>query len=342
VKAITITKHGGRDVLAVNDVPDPEPGTGEVRIKVEAAGLNFAEVMARQGLYPDAPKPPCVVGYEAAGVVDAVGEGVRDRGVGDRVLALTKFGGHQELVCVPELQAAPMPENMDFETAAAIPVVYLTAYHMLFRVAGLKPGMSILVHMAAGGVGIAVTQLAKTVADVTIYGTASPQKHDLIRAIGCDHPIDYRSLDYAAEVRRMTDGRGVDIVLDPLGGADWRKGYDLLAPAGHLCAFGFANAASGPKRRILPLIKQVIKIPRFNPMKFMNDNRAVSGVNMGHLWDETGLLREELDAVLALYEQDKVHPRIDSRFYFSEAAEAHAQLEQRKNIGKVVLQPDPS
>ncbi len=249
MRAVWITRPGGPDALEVRETPDPEPGPGQVRIRVHAAGLNFAEVMAAQGLYPDAPKRPCVVGYEVAGEVDALGDGASEPAVGSRVVALTQFGGHADVVCVPAGQVLPIPDSMSFEEAAAIPVNYITAYHMLFRVASIRPGERVLVHMAAGGVGMAVLQLCRTVADTEVFGTASAAKHEALRAEGCAHPIDYRTTDYAAEVRRLTGGEGVDIVLDALGGSDWRKGMKLLRPCGRLVAFGFANMASGQRRR---------------------------------------------------------------------------------------------
>src|SRR3954454_6059715 len=250
MRAVVITKHGPPEVLQVQERPDPALGAGQVRVDVAAAGLNFAEVMARQGLYPDAPKPPCVVGYEVAGVVDAVGPGVDGDAVGRRGLALVRFGGHAELVCAPAAQVVELPETLGFEEAAAIPVNYLTAYHMLFRVANLRAGDRVLVHMAAGGVGIAVLQLCRTVADVVTFGTASAGKHDVLRAEGCTHPIDYRTEDYAARVRDLTGGEGVDLILDPLGGRDWKRGLRLLRPVGHLIAFGFANLAGGERRNV--------------------------------------------------------------------------------------------
>src|SRR6185369_11283348 len=212
----------------------------------KACGLNFAELMAREGLYPDAPKLPCVVGYEAAGVVDAVGEGVTEVREGARVVALTRFGGHAEAVCVPRVQAHLLPDGMSFEEAAALPVVYLTAYHVLFRVAALRPGARVLVHMAGGGVGLAALQLCRTVPNVVVFGTASEAKHRFLREQGFDHLIDYRTADYATEVKRMSNGDGgLDLVLDPLGGDDWKKGYDLLRPTGMLVAYGFANMSVG-------------------------------------------------------------------------------------------------
>lgn len=340
MKAIWIARHGGPNVLELRTTPDPAPGPGEVRIRVKAVGLNFAEVMARQGLYPDAPKPPCIVGYEGAGEIDELGSGVTGFSVGDRVLFMKKFGAHADVVTVPANQAFRMPAAMDFVTAAALPVVYLTAYHMLFRIARIRGGEHVLVHMAAGGVGTAALQLCRTVPGVVTYGTASAKKHDAVREHGCHHPIDYRSLDYADEVRRLTSGRGVDVVLDPLGGADWKKGYSLLAPAGMLIAFGMANVNTGGKRRLFHVLGTVARVPRFSPMKLMNDNRAVAGVNMGHLFGELPMLTGEMAELMALYEAGKIAPLISATYPFSRVSEAHADLEYGKNVGKVVLVPD--
>lgn len=337
MRALVITRHGGPEVLAVQEVPTPSPGPGEVRVAVHAAGLNFADVMARQGLYPDAPPPPCTVGYECSGVIDAVGDGVSAGRVGERVIALTRFHGHAEAVCVPAAQALTMPAEMTFAQAAALPVVYITAYHMLFRVAHLRPGMKVLVHMAGGGVGTAALQLCRTVPGVTTFGTASASKHEAIRAEGCDHPIDYRTKDYADEVRRLTDGRGVDLVLDPLGGRDWKKGIGLLRPAGMLIAFGFANMASGETRSYLHIAREGLQVPVFTPLGLMDTNRAVAGVNIGHLWGELDLLSEEMRALVELFVAKKITPRIDAEIPFERAAEAHARLTGRQNVGKVVL-----
>jgi len=339
MRAIWITKSGGPKALQVREAADPQPEPGEVRVRVAAAGLCFADVMATQGLYPDAPKPPCVVGYEVAGVVDALGQGVAGPAVGSRVLALTHFGGHADLVCVAAQRVLEIPTGMSFEQAAAVPVNYLTAYHMLFRVANVRPGERLLLHMAAGGIGIAVLQLSRTVEGLTVFGTASAAKHDVLRNEGCAHPIDYHTADYAAEVRRVTGGMGVDVVLDPLGGRDWRKGLKLLRPGGRLVAFGFANLASGQRRHPFRIATQLLGVPRITPLQLMDHNRAISGVNIGHLWGEVAMLRDELKAVLALWEADTVKPRIDAVYPFAEAAAAQRRILNRQNVGKVVLTP---
>jgi NADPH:quinone reductase-like Zn-dependent oxidoreductase len=369
MRAVWITRAGGPEVLKVRETRDPVPRPDEVRIRVHAAGLNFAEVMARQGLYPDAPKPPCVVGYEVSGVIDAVGSAVTGAvgsavtgaegsaaigavgsgavdaaggsglAVGQRVLALTRFGGHAETVCVPAAQVLEMPSGMDFPEAAAIPVNYATAYHMLFRVANLRPGQRVLVHMAAGGVGIAVLQLCRTVPDVVSFGTASAAKHEVLRAEGCRYPIDYHTEDYRARVRELTGNEGVDLVLDPLGGRDWKTGLSLLRPAGHLVAYGFSNMAKGQRRSITNMARQAAGVPLLTPLGLMDRNHTVSGVNLGHLWGQAALVREELAALLALWHQGAIKPRIDSVFPFAEAARAHERITGRHNVGKVVLVP---
>jgi NADPH:quinone reductase-like Zn-dependent oxidoreductase len=339
MRAVWITRHGDLDVLAVRETPTPEPKAGEVRVRVAFAGLNFADVSARKGLYPDAPPPPCVVGYEASGVVEKLGEGVTSPAIGTRVMAMIRFGAQADHVVIPASQAVPVPDAMSLEAAAALPVNYLTAYHILFRVAPLRPGARVLIHMAAGGVGTAALQLCRTVPDVVTFGTASASKHEHLRAMGCTYPIDYRSTDYEPEVRRLTDGRGVDIVLDALGGNDLRKGYRLLRAAGHLVAYGFASAQGPGGRSLLKLAKAMVQTPIFHPIPLMNANRTVSGVNLGHLWHEQEMLLDEMKALMALFERGAIEPVIDSVHDFDHARDAHERIELGRNVGKVLLKP---
>ncbi|HXZ14635.1 MAG TPA: alcohol dehydrogenase catalytic domain-containing protein, partial [Roseiarcus sp.] len=210
MRAIWTTGHGGPEVLEVREAPDPRPAAGEIGIKVEAAGLNFSDVLARIGFYPAAPKPPCVLGYEVAGVVDATGPGAEGFAPGDRVVAMTKFGGHADMVCVSARSSVKLPDDVAFETAAALPVNYLTAGYMTRRVAGVRAGDTVLVHAAAGGVGQALLQFCRIVGGVRVLGTASASKHDVLCRNGCAEAIDYRSKDYVAEARRLTGGEGVD------------------------------------------------------------------------------------------------------------------------------------
>ena len=216
MRAVVITRHGPPEVLQVQEMPDPPVGPGEVRIAVKAAGINFADTLARIGLYPDAPKLPCVVGYEVAGEIESVGEGVDSHKVGDRVVAGTRFNGQAELVTVAADMAFPLPKKMSFEEGAAFPVNYATAYAALVIMGGLKKDERVLIHAAAGGVGTAATQVAKGIG-AEIFGTASASKHDAIREQGVEHAIDYRSMDFEQEVRRITGGGGLDVVMDALG-----------------------------------------------------------------------------------------------------------------------------
>ena len=333
MKALWLVKRGNWEI---RETPVPQPEPGQVRIAVRASGLNFAELMASQGLYPDAPKLPAILGYEIAGQIDAVGDGADASRVGERVVAFTHFGGHAQLCCVASQYALPIPAMMSFEAAATLPVTYLTAYHMLFFAANLRAGETVLVQMAAGGVGTAVLQLCRTVADVTTFGTASAGKHQVLRENGCSHPIDYHAVDYAAEVRRLTDGRGVDVVLDPLGSRDTRKGYQLLRAGGRIIVYGFANLQ---RRRFSPIrvLGQLARVPRFSPLRLMNENRGVIGVQMGRLLGRADLLRGEMRALLALFEQGKIAPVIDCVLPLESGAKGYDRIASGQNVGKVVI-----
>ena len=333
MKALWLVKHGRWEV---RPTPEPQPEADEVRIAVRATGLNFAELMASQGLYPDAPKLPAILGYEVAGIIDAVGDRVDAARIGERVVGMTHFGGHAQYACVPSTFALAVPSAVSYEEAAALPVTYLTAYHLLFFAANLRPGESVLVQMAAGGVGTAVLQLCRTVEDVTTFGTASTGKHGALRDNGCTYAIDYHAADYAAEVLRLTQGRGVDIALDPLGGRDTLKAYRLLRPGGRIVVYGFANLQRR-RRNLLHVIGQVVRVPRFSPLQLMADNRGVIGVNIGRLSDRADLLLGEMQAILALYEQGKIAPVIDRVLPLEHAAEGYAYLASGSNVGKIIL-----
>src|SRR5437764_9082304 len=258
MRAVVIPKHGGPEVLEVQERPDPPVGAGEVRIAVKASGINFADTMARTGLYPDAPKLPSVVGYEVAGEVESVGDGVSDFKAGDRVLAGTRFGGYAELVTVRGAMVYPLPKGLSFEQGAAFPVNYSTAEAGLRVMGGLTEGERVLIHAAAGGVGIAATQIAK-LHKAEIFGTASASKHEAIAAQGVDHPIDYRNKDFAEEVMRLTGGEGVDVIMDAIGPTSFRKDYGILRPGGRLIMYGAAELQTGDTRNLAKVLPKVLK-----------------------------------------------------------------------------------
>jgi NADPH:quinone reductase-like Zn-dependent oxidoreductase len=225
--------------------------------------------------------------------------------------------------------------------AAAIPVNYLTAYQMLFAMGRIQSGDRVLIHQAAGGVGLAAIDLCRLVDGVETYGTASESKHAFVRERGLRHAIDYRTRDYEEEVRRLTGGRGVHLILDPIGGDSWRKGLRLLAPTGRLVCFGLSSAATSKERSLLAPFRALAKVPwlRVNPISLMNENHGVLGVNLGHMWDQVDVLRGWLEQILRWWTEGKVRPHVDRTFSFADAPAAHAYIQDRRNIGKVVLVP---
>jgi len=333
VRAVVITRHGPPEVLEVQERPAPErPRGDEVLVDVHAAGINFADTMARIGLYPDAPKPPSVVGYEVAGTVAAVGSGVEAVAEGDRVMAGRRFGGYAEQVLVKAADVVALPDALSFEQGAAIPVNYATAWAGLLRYGSLQPGERVLVHAAAGGVGIAATQIAKR-HGAEVYGTASPGKHEAIRGFGVDHALDYTRKGWERDLPPF------DLVMDAVGGRSFRTSYDLLRPGGRLVAFGASSVTSGEKRSYVTALRSVVRMPRFNLIKQMSESKAVIGLNMLRLWDEAGTLEPWIGALGALIEDGTIQPVVAQAFPFERAPEAHRFIAERRNVGKVVLTP---
>ena len=336
MKQVYITGYGGPEKLQLRESPDPKPKAGELRVRVRASGVNFADIMARKGLYPDAPKLPCVVGYEVSGVVDAVGPGIEGDWQGREVFALTRFGGYADTVVVPLQQVFDKPASLSHEQAAAIPVNYLTAWQLMVVVGSLSKDEAVLIHNAGSGVGLAAIDIGRHIG-ATLYGTASAGKHDFLRERGLHHPIDYRGADWSPELHRLTDGRGVELILDPLGGAHWKKSYKSLRHTGRLGMFGISSASDSGLIRPLAFLKIGLSLPWFNPVSLMNDNRAVFGVNLGHLWHENSKIRPWMETLLRGVAEGWVRPHVDKAFPLAQVGEAQSYIEARKNIGKVVL-----
>jgi NADPH:quinone reductase-like Zn-dependent oxidoreductase len=333
VRAVVITRHGPPEVLEVQERPDPRAGPGEVRVDVQATGINFADVMARMGLYPDAPKPPCVMGYEIAGTVGAVGEGVSDVAVGDRVMGGTRFNGHAEQVVIEASNAIPLPDDLTFVEGCAIPVNYLTAWVGLVDYGGLRAGERVLIHAAAGGVGTAAVQIAKR-QGAEVWGTASPGKHAALREQGVDHPLDYTRDGWERGVGKL------DLVMDALGGRSFRTSYELLRPGGRLVAYGASAFVSGERRNLLTAARTALRMPRFNLIKQMSESKAVIGLNMLRLWDEHGTLDRWTGPLRELMQEGAIRPVVAETFPFERAADAHRMIGERRNVGKVVLVPE--
>ena len=306
MREVVITKHGPPAVLEVRERADPPLGSGEVRIEVAAAGVNFADVLARVGLYPDAPKPPCVIGYEVAGTIVELGAGVSGLAEGQRVFAATKFGGYGSQVVAPAADVTALAEGLTFEQGAAIPVNYATAWAALIGYGNLQAGERVLIHSAAGGVGIAATQIAKRFG-AEVYGTASPAKHERITELGVDRALDYTASGWERGLPEF------DLVLDAIGGHSFRRSYEQL--------------------------RAVARMPRFNMIKQMSESKTVIGLNMLTLWKERGTLEPWIRPLRELLADGTVKPVVAGAFSFDDAGAAHTMISERRNVGKVVLVP---
>lgn len=338
MRAIVTTRNGNVDAMKVETRPDPVADKGQVLIRTKAAGLNFADILARQGLYPDGPRKPCVMGYEVSGIVEAVGAEVDQNLVGKPVIAMTRFGGQAELVATSAAQIFEKPEQLSFEQGAAIPVNYLTAWALLVVMGGLKSEESVLIHNAGGGVGLAALDIAKHIG-ATTYGTASASKHEFLKERGLNHAIDYRNQDWLPALMDLTDGRGVELVIDPLGGSSWKKSYRALRTTGRMGVFGISTASASGIKGKLRAAKALLQTPRFNPLGLMNRNKGVFGLNLGHMWREGEKVASWTREIMRGVQEGWIRPHVDRAFEFEQAADAHRYLEGRKNIGKVVLVP---
>ena len=336
MRAAVIPRHGAPDVFRIEERPVPEPGPGEVLIRVRAAGVNFADVLGRMGLYPDAPKLPYVPGYEVAGIVERAGVEAAGVAVGARVIAITAFNGYSEYITAPAWRVFPTPSSLSDIEAAGVAVTYLTAAIALHRMANVGPGETVLIHNAGGGVGIAAAQLA-TLRRARLIGTASIAKHAALTQFGFEHLIDYRTADVVADVKSLTGGRGVDVVLDPLGGDSFVDSYRLLAPLGRLVMFGVSSIAPSRTRDYVTIVRTLWTMPRFKAFSLINTNRGVFGLNVGHLWDARDQLAPLVKMLMQEFEGGRLKPLVAQTFPLERAADAHAYLQSRQNIGKVVL-----
>lgn len=334
---IVTTRRGGPEVLMAREAPEPRPEPGEVRVRTALAGINFADIMVRLGLYPGAPALPAVLGYELSGTIDATGQDVPPGRLGQRVAVLCNFGGYSERVCVPAVQAFPLPDDVTLEAAAALPVNYLTAFMMLRVLAPVQPGETVLVHGAAGGVGQAARQLAQ-MAGGHVLASASPRKHDLLREQGCRLVFDSQARAFADEVREATGGRGCDIALEPRHGRWIMESYRALAKGGRLVLHGFASAAEG-SGGALGALKTLAQVPwlGINPVRLMNDNKSLAGVNLGRMWDQIDRLQGWMRTLMQWLQAGEVAPRLDRLYPAEEAGAAQLRLQQRQNVGKVLL-----
>ena len=338
MRAVFLVRYGAaNEVFEIREVAAPAPGSGQVRIAVEAFGLNYADVVARHGLYRDAPPIPAVLGYEVVGRVDALGGDVAQPPVGQRVVALTRFGGYATSAVTDARAVVPIPDDMDAGVAAALPTQGGTAYYCAEEMVRLHSGDHVLVQAAAGGVGTLLVQLCKRRGAI-VYGTAgSDAKLQYLRELGVDHPINYRREDFADAVRRLRGSEGLDVVFDSIGGAAVRKGLRLLGAGGRLVCLGAAAHTRG-RLQAMRSLAFAASFGFAHPVGLMTASKSIIGVNMLRVADERPLvLMRCLQAVVALAVDGVLKPTVGGRFRVDRIAEAHAFLEGRESTGKVVV-----
>ena len=334
-KRVVITKAGGVKAVTTQPMNVPEPGPGEVRVKVAYAGINFADLLMRLGFYQPRPAYPFTPGYEASGVVDAIGEGAEGFFLGQRVVAAMRNGGQASYIISSTDRVIPLPEGINLRAAAATPVSYMTAHHMLHHLGHLKPTDSVLVHGGAGGVGTAALQLCAWAGVDKVWATSSKAKHHIIERYG-GRPIDRHNEDFQTIVLKETDGLGVDHILDPIGGDHLKASLSTLAEGGRLYTYGLSSAAPTSKRSLLKAMFALRKTPKFDPLRLMTRNRGVFGVHMG-TWENEAVMHQQLGRIVEGIQSGHLEPIIDAVFDAEDVQSAHQHLHDAKNIGKVLL-----
>lgn len=340
MRAIHIVRSGSpQSAFEVRDVATPVAGADELLVRVRATGVNFADILARQGIYPEAPPRPCVVGYEVSGVVEAAGGPEGEAWIGKEVLALTDFGGYAEAVKVDRHYVWEKPSALSFDEAAAIPLNYVTAWGLLVAMGGLSRDETVLVHNAGGGVGLAALDIARHFG-ARVLGGASPRKHTFLKERGLDHAIDYTRADWPSEVLSLTDGKGVELAIDPIGGAHWKKTYGVLRSSGRMGMFGISSAAAGGGLKSkLGMLRLLFSSPIYHAGNLIPANRGVYGINIHSMYADWEKLDLWMRHILRGVEEGWVRPHVDAVFRFADVAAAHARIEARGNIGKVLLTP---
>uniref|UniRef100_A0A8C4Y9B8 Vesicle amine transport 1 like n=1 Tax=Gopherus evgoodei TaxID=1825980 RepID=A0A8C4Y9B8_9SAUR len=337
MRAVLLSGFGGLNKLRVAKKVMPEPQEGELKIRVKACGLNFIDLMVRQGNIDNPPKTPLVPGFECSGIVEALGDNVAGFEIGDRVMAFVNYNAWAEVVCTPVEFVYKIPDDMSFSEAAAFPMNFVTAYMMLFEVANLREGMSVLVHSAGGGVGQAIAQLCSTIPSVTVFGTASSFKHEAIKD-SITHLFD-RNADYVQEVKRIS-ADGVDIVLDCLCGENTGKGLSLLKPLGTYILYGSSNMVTGETKSFFSFAKSWWQVEKVNPIKLYEENKVIAGFSLLNLLfkqGRSGLIKGIMDKLITLYNEKKIKPLVDSLWALEEVKEAMQRIHDRGNIGKLIL-----
>lgn len=338
MKAYYLVKNGkSASAFELRESETPKPGPDEVLVKSEAFGLNFADVMARLGLYQDCPPLPTVIGYENVGRVVEVGSGVTSIKPGQRVVAFTRFGGYADHVVTTAKGVAPIPENMDAGVATALATQYGTAYFAAYEMVNLHEGDHVLIHAAAGGVGTALVQMAVH-KGCTVFGTAgSDEKLEYLRSMGVHYPINYRQTDFDKEIKKLGFKNKLDVVFDPIGGSSVKKGIDLLNSGGRMVMFG-ASSMTEAQGNPIKTLKVAAGFGIWSPIQLMMRSISLIGINMLRIADNRPEALERcLNAVVKMTDEGILEPTVGGTFTHDKLADAHDFLASRKSIGKVVV-----
>ena len=326
MRAVTVSEPGGPEVLALAEVPDPEPGPGELVIDVAATAVNRADLLQRQGLYPPPPGASEVIGLECSGTVSAVGPDVEHWKVGDEVCALLAGGGYATRVCVPAGQVMPVPDGVDLVTAAALPEVACTVWSNVFMVAGLQPDERFLVHGGAGGIGTFAIQLASALGARVLTTAGSAEKLAICTDLGADVAINYREDDFVEAVRRATDGHGADVILDNMGASYLGRNVEVLATEGRLVIIGMQGGTKGELDISVLLRKRGAVIATALRSRPTAEKASICAAVAEHVWP--------------LVAEGRIRPIVHTTLPLSEAGDAHALMEAGDNVGKILLTTD--
>jgi len=337
MKASFLVRNGKPEkAFEIRETEKPVPEAGQALIKVEGFGLNFADVMARLGLYREAPALPSILGYDVVGRVESIGAGFEDVKVGDRVMALTRFGGYAEYAVTDAYAIAKIPEEMEPGVAVALSTQYCTAYFMAEEMGPVQSGDRVLIHNAAGGVGTALVQLARY-REAIIFGTAgSNQKLEYLKKSGVHYPINYREVDFSSEIRKIIGSGGIDVIFDPIGGASVKKGIKLLGAGGRLISFGASSMANASN--IFGKLKVALGFGFYHPVGLLIKSKGIIGVNMLRLADQRPeKIQRVMRQVVQMNQKGILDPNVGGTFRIDQLAEAHQFLESRKSMGKIVV-----
>ena len=336
MQEVIITKFGPPEVLQVREMQTPAPQSGQVLVRNHFTGINFSEIMARMRLYPGAPKPPTTLGSEACGIVESVSKDVTRIKPGDKVMLFCRFNSYSTHIITSEKMVMSLPRGFSLEEGAAFPLVYVTAYMMMFDLGNFRKGETILIHGAGGGVGTAAIQLTQA-AGGNIIGTASKWKHSKLNEMGVSNCIDYNTEDVLKKVMQFTGNRGVDLIIDPVGSENWKISYKCLAPMGKLIVYGDQNFVKGKSFSLFSSLKEVLSMPKYKPMNLMSENKSIMGYHLGRLAGAEDKIELAVAALSQIVQKNKIRPVIDRVFPFTDVHKAHSYIQDRRNFGKVLL-----